>query len=186
MKNATTKMGFDELLDLGEVDLLIAKVQDVCAIKLRNKVIPGMEHDDVVQEVSLKVFKAMESYDNTTAKASTYFDNVIANMIKDCYKKAMSHKNLSVCNAYEYSEVTNEESDEPSNSIVVGSVDYDYENAEFMIDLMNNMGLTEREKEIFTLRCDGYEFKEIAEIYGVSKPRMTQIWSKIKAKYENM
>lgn len=186
MTNTTKKMGFDELLDLGEVDLLISKVQDVCAIKLRNKVIPGMEHDDIVQEVSIKVYKAIDSFDKETAKASTYFDNVIANMIKDCYKRAMSQKNLSICNAYEYSEVVSDESEELSKTVMVGDVDCGFENTEFMIDIRENMGLTEREKEIFTLRCNGYEFKEIAEKFGVSKPRMTQIWAKIKTKYENM
>lgn len=187
MTNTTKKMGFDEILETGEIDLLIEKVQDVCAIKLRNQVIPGMEHDDIIQEVSLKVFRVMDGYDKETAKASTYFDNVISNMIKDCYRRAMSQKNLALCNAYEYSEATtSEDSDEPAKTVAVGSVDHDYEYTEYMIDIMENMGLTDREKEIFTLRCNGYEFQEIAEKFGVSKPRMTQLWSKIRAKYENM
>lgn len=184
--NVNTKMGFDELLDLGAVDTLLDKAQKICKKKLSNKVFPGMEKDDVVQEALVKVYNSIDKYDSEKAKASTFFDHIISNVIKDCYKKATTEKNLLVCNASEYTEVSTDSDDvsEGKAGVTYGVVDHEYENSEFMMDLADNMGLNDREKEIFSMRCAGYEFKEIAEVIGVSKPRMTQIWKKIVSKYE--
>ncbi|MDM5335703.1 hypothetical protein QUF84_00130 [Fictibacillus enclensis] len=46
------------------------------------------------------------------------------------------------------------------------------------------MNLNEREQEIFHLRTQGYEFVDIAEMMGVTKARILQVWKGIKAKYE--
>lgn len=185
MTTANATMGFDELLAIGEVEGLLEKTKEVCEIKLRGKKFAGMEHQDVVQEVMIKVFNSIETYDSSKAKASTYFDRIIGNMIKDCYKKAMSGKNLMVVNSGEISDGFNEE-EQVDESYIVGEVDVEFENKEFLIDITENLGLNEKEKEIFELRSGGYEFVEIADILGVSKARISQIWKGIKNKYDAM
>lgn len=181
---------FEELYALKEFDAFFTKVKEKCEIKLRGKTFAGMEKEDVVQEVLIKVSNALGQYDAKKSQMSTYIDHIINNKIKDCYRKAVSYKNLCVVNALSISESIHEpeygEDDgyEDRNYIQLGCEDVGYENTDVLIDIMSNMGLSEREKEIFRLRSNGYEFVEIAKIMGVSKARISQIWAGVKRKYE--
>jgi RNA polymerase sporulation-specific sigma factor len=148
-----------------------------------------MDTEDVVQETVFKVYRMLDRYNSETSRMSTYVDHVIENMIRDCLRKCGSGKNLMVVNADEIAVNYDAEDDNGSASVSryqVGSNDYGYENAEVMMDVMDNMGLTDREKQIFQLYVEGYEFVEIAKMIGITKSRMSQIWSKIKSKYNQM
>ena len=79
-----------------------------------------------------------------------------------------------------------EESDGTDMALVLGHTGFAYENFEFLTDIMENMRLNDREKQIFRLRTSGYDFVEIAAIQGVSKARISQIWKGIRSKYETL
>jgi RNA polymerase sporulation-specific sigma factor len=181
-------MTYDELFATGDMDLFLEKVQKHTAAKIGSKRFAGMDTEDVVQETVFKVYRSLDLYNSETSRMSTYVDHVIENMIRDCLRKCGSGKNLMVVNAdeivvnYDPSELGSDE----RSTLQVGSIDYGYQNAEVMMDVMNNMGLTDREKQIFQLYVEGYEFVEIAKVIGVTKSRMSQIWSKIKSKYNQM
>lgn len=188
MANNTT-MGFDELFAIGDVENFLAKAKEKTAKKLAGKTFAGMEKDDVVQEVLIKIHRSMGKFDSDVARASTFVDHVIDNMIKDMYRKCMTEKNLVVVNAAELVTTYNEEEEEYGSltgSRQIGEIDVEFENVELITDIMENLGLNDREKEIFRLRSEGYEFVEIADHLGVSKARISQIWSSIRKKYENM
>lgn len=172
----TAKMSMDELLEVGEIDAILLKAKEKAEQKIRGKVFAGMDIDDVVQEVIIKVFKSLPRYDKEKAKLTTFVDHVIENMIRDMLRKAGKVSNLQVINAVQIMEDTEE-------TIQLGEIDQEYSYLELMMDIMNGIGLNEREKEIFQLRSNGYAFKEIAEAFGVSRPRMSQLWKGIVDKY---
>jgi RNA polymerase sporulation-specific sigma factor len=178
---------FDELYGIGDCDLFLAKAKEKCEQKLRGRKFAGMEKDDVIQEVLIKVHKSLEKYDSSKAKLSTYIDHVIENMIKDCFKKCGTEKNLTLVNAIELEEIYswNDEDSEKVSGLHLGTTDAGYLMVDLSIDISVNLDLTDREREIFNLRTQGYEFVEIAQMLGVSKARISQIWSGILSKLEN-
>lgn len=185
--NTTATMGFDELLAIGDMDAFLRKAQDKCRHKLKGQTFAGMDKEDVTQEVMIKLYKSLDQYDAQKAKLSTFVDHIIDNKIKDMYRKCMSEKNLNVVNAIQVVSTdldTEDEADGGEGMLTLGHEGYAYENFEFITDIMENMQLTDREKEIFKLRSSGYEFVEIADILGVSKARISQIWKGIREKYE--
>jgi RNA polymerase sporulation-specific sigma factor len=186
--SAQTASSFDELFALNEMDAFLQKAQEKCRAKIAHRTFAGMETDDVVQEVLIKVYRSMEKYDGSLSKVSTYVDHVMDNMIRDCLRKAGSGANLAVVNAFDlFNSVDHEQKnlEESGNSgtFVVGADDYGFENVEVLTDVMEHMNLVQREVDVFRLRLIGYEFVEIADILGVSKARISQIWKGIKEKY---
>lgn len=184
---STIEMGFDELYAVGQMDAFLEKARITCQTKLRGKRFAGMENEDVVQEVLLKVFRSMQKFDGEVAKASTFVDHIMDNMIKDCYRKTQTGKNLSIVNAYEIIDSYHNDEDEPDISfgtVQIGKVDVLYEKSEVVTDMMNHLKLSDQEKEVFRLRSSGYEFSEIAELLGKSKARVSQVWKSIRDKYE--
>lgn len=175
----------EQLLELEEIDLFLSKAKEKCEKKLRGKSFAGMEQDDVIQEVLIKVYKSLASYDKSKAKISTYVDRVIENMIKDSFKKCGSFKNLANVNALEIEDSYTSESDDApsmSHSVSVGNEDLNFLETEIYMDLETNKYLTKRERLVFDLHYRGYEKVEIAQMLGLSKARVTQIWKEIIAK----
>ncbi|WMT39260.1 sigma-70 family RNA polymerase sigma factor [Paenibacillus sp. D2_2] len=184
--STTMSMGFDELFAIGDVDAFLSKAEEKCRQKLRGKTFAGMEKEDVTQEVLIKLYRSLDQYDVTKARMSTFVDHLIDNKIKDMYRKCMTEKNLNVVNAIQVISTDLDIDDETGNGvgIALGHEGYAYENFEFVTDIMENMELNDREKKIFKLRSTGYEFVEIADILGVSKARVSQLWKGIREKYE--
>lgn len=185
-------MSFDELYGLGNVDLFLDKAKEKCEMKLRGKRFAGMETEDVVQEVLIKVHRSMEKYQSNKAKVSTFVDHVIENMIKDCYKKCATEKNLTLVNAveivdsYQGNEGMSSAQDKPSLTAQIGLEDVGFENTEVLLDFTYHLDLSDREAQIFQLFTQGYDFVEIAQILGVTKARISQIWKGIRLKYESL
>lgn len=186
MSLQSVSVGLDELYAMGEVEELLAKVKKKCEIKLKGKRFAGMEHEDVIQEVLIKTYKALDKYDKSLAKVNTFVNSIIDNMIKDCYKATMSGKNLAVVNAIDIAGSVQSEEGEEGACLQIGVEDRGFENCEVLMDIMDNMGLDDRERQVFRLRSAGYEYKEIAAIVGMSKSRVQQIWKSIVTKYENL
>lgn len=187
MMSATTALGFDDLFEIGDIDTFLNKAQEKCRHKLRGKTFAGMEKEDVTQEIMIKLYNALDKYDAEKAKMSTFVDHLIENKIKDMYRKCMSEKNLSVVNAVQLVCTdlgASDESDGTDTALTLGHAGFAFENFEFVTDIMENMKLNDREKEIFKLRTSGYEFVEIAAMLGVSKARISQLWKAIREKYE--
>jgi RNA polymerase sporulation-specific sigma factor len=183
----TVSMGYDELLAIGDMDKFLTKAKEMCEMKIKTSNFFGMEKEDVVQEVLLTVFKSINSYDNSKAKACTFFENVINNKIKDCVRKTGTKSNLMVTTAIELVPEFDAD-DKPADSAYLGvlsAADSGYACSEYEIDFMENIGLNDREKQIFKLRCSGYEFVEIASILGLTKARISQLWKGVVQKYED-
>ncbi len=183
---------FDELYAIGEMNLFLEKAINHCKAKIRTVKFAGMEIEDVAQEAAIKVLRSLDNYNAETSKLSTYVDHVIDNMIRDCLRYVGTQKNLMVVNAddlffnptLDISTKQDDVGDYYTNKF--GVIDAGYQNVEDIIDVTEHMGLNEREKEVFLLRMEGYEFTEIAKFIGVSKSRLSQIWSNVKDKCASM
>lgn len=170
----------DELYALGEMDVFFQKSKEKVEKRVHGMRLAGTDGEDVVQEALIKVYRYLPKYDSSKAKVSTYLDRIITSAIRDCLKKAGARSNLQVVNAIPLAIF--EGVDDTQVTYEAGAEDLGYENAELMMDIMDHLGLTEREKEIFRLRVSGYEFKEIAQVFNISRGRMSQIWSNITTK----
>ncbi|WP_426455411.1 sigma-70 family RNA polymerase sigma factor (plasmid) [Paenibacillus sp. S-38] len=183
IENNAQEMGLDELFALGELDAFLKKSEEKVAKKISGMKFAGMDADDVKQEALLKVYRSLDKYDSSKAKMSTFLDHIISNTIRDCLKKAGSGTNLRVVNAMSLNAYATDSMDGAEEmTLQVGTEDVGYTAFEVMTDLMENVGLTDREKEIFRLHASGYDFGEIAQVFKISRGRMSQIWSNITTK----
>ncbi|WP_312113546.1 RNA polymerase sigma factor [Brevibacillus reuszeri] len=173
----------DELYFAGKVDDFLQKAKENCEAKLLGMKFAGMTHDDVVQEVLLKVYRTMRDYDQEKARVTTFVDHVITNKIRDCLRKAGTQKNLTNSNAVWVS--TGEHSDDESGvgSYTASVEDYRYEEVEMMIDIMEYMQLSTRDKQILMMRSEGYYHEEIGQKFNISKERVCQIIKAILKQY---
>lgn len=185
MNAAAKDLGFDELFDMGDIDLLLEKTKEKCEQKLRGQRFAGMEKDDVVQEVLIRVHRSLDRYDSEKAKVSTYVEHVMDNMIKDCFRKAGSIKNLMVVNSADILHEYSADNNANTNGVQLGDVDAGFTLVDLEQDISIHLNLNSRERQIFRLRTQGYEFVEIAEMLGVTKSRISQIWKKILIKYNS-
>ncbi|WP_145052630.1 sigma-70 family RNA polymerase sigma factor [Paenibacillus xylanexedens] len=185
-------LSFDELFALGEVDEILRKSEEKVKIKTQHMRFAGIGKDDVVQEALIKVYTALNSYDSSKSRVSTFLDHVIDNSIRDTLRKVGSERNLRTVNALSLSTNGTVENMDPQEVGLLASelsagtrlavVEPGYGTFEIMEDIMHNLDLTDRQKEVIRLYTSGYSLKEIAEIFHVSRSRMSQIWSRIVAK----
>ncbi|MGZ0051983.1 RNA polymerase sigma factor [Brevibacillus gelatini] len=175
----------DELFFAGKVDDFLQKAKENCEAKLAGMTFAGMSRDDVVQEVLLKVYRTMKDYDHEKARVTTYVDHVITNKIRDCLRKAGAQKNLVNINAVMASREEKEE-EALLGSIAAPSEEARYEEVEMMIDLMEYMQLSVRDKEIIRMRREGYFHEEIGQRFNISKERVCQIIKSILKQYAEL
>jgi RNA polymerase sporulation-specific sigma factor len=197
MTTAPTTMTYDDMYAIGDMDAIFKKVMKHCKLKIGSTRFAGMDSDDVVQETLVKVMKSISMYNSDQSRLSTYLDHIIDSKIKDMLRKAGRAKNLAVVNAADvstaYGSETNANGDTEygdgacnPDAFQLQSIESGYADTDFLIDIMNNAGLNDREKELFRLRMAGYEFQEIAGILGVHKSRISHMWAKVKEKYQTM
>ena len=173
---------YDELLALGELDLFLEKVRNHTSKKIRNRDFAGMEREDVIQEVLIKVYKSIESFDPSKSKASTFVDHVIENKIKDCLRSAGSESNLCNVNSVPLIDDTSGE-EYIEGTIIIPVEESMYSYIEYLQDI-KNIDLTEKETEVVKLKIAGYNNTEIANILGCTRATVHNIWNKIKDKFE--
>lgn len=173
----------DELFFAGKVDDFLQKAKENCEAKLTGMTFAGMTHDDVVQEVLLKVYRTMKDYDQEKARVTTFVDHVITNKIRDCLRKAGTQKNLTNSNAVLVSSGDEDEEETMISRIAAPSEEYRYEEVEMMIDIMEYMKLSTRDKLILQMRSEGYYHEEIGQKFNISKERVCQIIKAIMKQY---
>lgn len=179
-----TARTYEEMLEQ-DIDAFMQKVKHVCAKKLRNIDLAGIEEDDVTQEVLMKVYMSLDNYDASKARLSTYVHRVIDNMIADCLRRCGAKKNLMVVNSLSIIERPYGE-EEKGEFVHLGITDEDIEYFELFTDIMENLQLNEIEKQVFRLRASGYEFAEIANYLKIKKHKVYSIWNHIKRKVETL
>lgn len=169
----------DKLLAEKETEEFLKEAMKLCRKKLSKIPISEVDKEDAVQVTIMKVHKALDTYDSAKAMASTYFDRVMNNGINSYLRYLKTHepftKSLGIADEYD------EEAE--GNVVALPSDASDYDVTDIMIDFLCYSNLTEKEKQVFQMRCEGREFKEIADALGCSKARISQIWKSLINKY---
>lgn len=171
----------DEVFAMGAMDQFLKAAKKVCESKVRGKKFNCMEEDDVVQEILIRVYKSVEKYDPEKASASTFFSRVMDTELLSYYRKSNAEKNKSLANAAQITDYYEEGTD----AVEAECDPTEYSVSEFYIDFMYNIGLTDKEKHVFKMRYEGFDYTEIADSLGVSKPYVSQLWKSIMTKYRN-
>jgi RNA polymerase sigma factor (sigma-70 family) len=179
---STIGKAYEELVAVGEVNNFLNAIHKFTERKLGRLSIAGSDTEDVVQEVLMKVYENISHYDRSKGAASTYFENIINNRITDSLRHASIKSNLNVVNA---TSIIDDEDmlgadDDRSLYTTLSTVD-DYSMVEINCILDT---LTDREKEIVTMKMDGYNLSEIAKHFGVSTTAIRKCWLRAVKKLE--
>jgi len=180
------KEAYKELEERNDMNMFLEKIRKYCTIKLHNTTFAGMDKEDVIQEILLKVYSVVNNYDLSKGSITTYLDKIIDNKVKDCLRHASSHTNLVNTNAQSLDIVANYEDQKTSKSfnIDLRADDSAYSCREYVLDILDRVKLTNKESEVLKLHLTGYSFIEIAKHSGCSKSRISHIWKNIRGKLE--
>lgn len=164
MKNELT---LDEMLVMGDIENFLGAIRKIASIKVRNKSFAGCEPEDVVQEVLMKVYTSIEAYDPNKTKATTFFNVVIDNKLKDIFKSLSSNANLMVANHVPLT--VGDDDDDHAQLEFALEDETEYACTDLMYDMLTNYNLTELEQKILKLKVVEFTNTEIAEMLGMSK-----------------
>lgn len=176
----------DELFELKDteefLDKFLEAVQVICRKKLSKLYyLNKYDKEDIMQDVLIKVYYAIDKYDKTISKPGAYFNRIVDNGITSCIRDMHRFKNIINTPS---SVITDPEVCDEIN--VVEPIEYNltddttvFDSVDVFIDFLENSNLTEQEKRIFNLRYSGLEFQEIAKIMGYTKARISQLWKNI-------
>lgn len=130
---------------------------------VRNRIADPYAAEDLVSEVFLKVYRKLESFDESRASLSTWIYSITKNTVIDYYKKSKTHS-LSFEEMAETGEI-------PDDMPVC---------EELLTDLAKALeNLSERERDLIILHYyRGYSLKRIAEMMGMSYINVKVIHSK--------
>ena len=196
---------FNELVEDKALDELLEASRKLCNYKMytQNIQLPiYVDKEDVMQDAMLKVFKAYKKFDPTKASANTYFSRVIDNAIIDHIRNSWNQVNgqgfssaANKLNSLTYSRLVNSLDNEDNGeneqffktsiekieqqiNKISSKTKTDFLCSELLADL--EYTLTEREKDIFILRYEGYTHEEIAKKLGVSRPTIAKDWRRVR------
>lgn len=194
--------GFNEMVEDEALDELLEASRKLCNYKMytQNIQLPiYVDKEDVAQDTMLKVLKAYKKFDPTKASANTYFSRVIDNAIIDHVRNSWNQITgqgfssvANKLNSLTYNRLVNsldnEENEQSFNTSterieqqinkISSKTKTDFLFSELLADL--EYTLTEREKDIFILRYEGYTHEEIAKKLGVSRPTIAKDWRRVR------
>jgi RNA polymerase sporulation-specific sigma factor len=168
-------MDFNTMIENNDYDAIMKKTREITSQKLSKTTMkfPGMDKEDIYQEVSIKIFKILKKYDPTIARASTFFDHAIDNQILDCYR--VSNKKYN-----DHLSLPEEESP------LLVEKENGFSKVELTIDILESKIMTPLEKKIFLYKQCGLRSVDIAKTLDYSPSRVTQIWNSVKKKLKKI
>ncbi len=143
----------------------------------------GMEVEDIVSIMEVKVWESISSYDASKASFYTYISNILEHLFVDLQKKASNKGNQMMANASSITSEYCKDDQWVSFHETIGKYDLDLYKVE--LELFINLGLTPKERTVVTLRQKGYETSKIANIMGLSEGRVSQLLSSARKKWLN-
>lgn len=179
-----SKKSFNEAVEMNDLELLFRSTKKVCSsvINIKRYKLPNhLDIEDITQEAVIKLLKALDSFDSTKSTANTFCNRVINNLIIDYVRSAVV------------------ESKKVDNSVGITSGDENFElgctgdrstiipqdndtNSEYhMVELLASITktLTDRQRELFMLRQEGYTMEEIAKKLSISRRTAQTDWSRV-------
>lgn len=147
--------------DLSFAHIMELLLDDIKYLSKKN--VPGMDADDVFQELLITLERCASSYDaQKKASFRTYFHNAARRRINDLYRQQTSQKrclNISAISIYQ-------EQDDDEYELPISDPYNAVDDIEYMLDFLKYSALTEQERVICVLREMGYSNQEISEQLG--------------------
>ena len=140
-----------------------------------HKKFPMSRFDDDFQQIArLGLWKACLRYDETKGKFSTYAVPCIANQIKMELRK-MGRKPIEVS-----LEALVKDADENSETLTISGMLIGEQDVGFVDTIWVDKELTDRQKRILSLLCDGMVQADIAREVGISQTMVSREVTKIR------
>ena len=176
------------------VDYIINKYKNLVRKKASSMFLIGGDHDDLIQEGMLGMFKAIRDYDvGRDVNFYTFADLCVSRQMYTAVQASNRKKHLPL-NTYVsiYGQLAEEENRERNNCALVNSIPSDQEkNPEEMILEQERLGVIEAaiekelssfEQEVFELHLTGMTYTEIAKVLGRDEKSTDNALQRIKGK----
>ncbi len=189
--NANSKDKEEQLLlqaqkgDQHALESIVLQYKGLVLKAVRNYyMIGGGDRDDIIQEGTIGLLKAITSYrKESSASFSTYAYNCVSNSIKDALRKVSSLNNMILNEAIQHAEQGAEESEQ---SFAVADIDAitlygENEKREEFYTILSAL-ITAEQMAVVRLYLDGYSYKDIAEQTNKTTKNIDNIISSVKVK----
>ena len=174
----------------GDIDAIISMLRP----KLKGKYeglyygggqkVAGMDVDDIIAIMEIKIWRTLEKYDPAKASYATFISRTLDNTYRDILRKAGRAKHLALINADAVAEERREyETAADTGHEVLGENDANLLKVE--IEIFANTDLTSKERTVIALKQKGYTSSHIAKIMGISAGRVSQLLSRAREKWLN-
>lgn len=168
---------------INDVEKILSRVKKIAGYKIARTSFAGMSNEDVIQEILINVYKALDKYDPSKSQLDTYLNHVINNKINDCIRIAKKH--IAMSNAVRLvDDIVGEEIEDDITTVSVE--ESGYISVEYLYDIANSLNLSEREVAILKLRLMGYKNEEIGKKLGYTKAFIGRILKGIKDKFATL
>lgn len=147
--------------------------------KFSSRAIPGMDTEDIMQELRIEAWTAWQSYDpDNGTKFLTYVYPILRQKTIDLYRGATAGKR-SLQNENSLNALMEDDGYEPTYTMT-----NDFEKVE-LDDVVDNFyaDLSEKDKAIFNLLREGYKKSEIAALCGVSPATVSRHKRKMRLNF---
>ncbi len=140
--------------------------------------VSGGDSDDILQEGTIGLLKAISTYKEESVTAfSTYAYNCIANNIKDALRKTQTLNNQMLNEALQGSEQADEA--QSTTDVILHYSEQEYK--EKFYSILSTL-ITAEQMVVFKLYMDGFSYKEIAEKTNKTAKNIDNTLTAIKIK----
>lgn len=144
----------------------------------RSFFLKGVDREDLIQEGMIGLFKAIDTF-NLQGNVSfiTYAHECIKNRMLDCIRSGMRLKNKTLTDSVPISEAESAHSGSPTpEEIAINAEEVD------MLKSLIATSLTDAERGIFDMYCDGKSYVDIAQAIGKNVKFVDNTLQKIRRK----
>ena len=183
-----------ELIKSGDkyaIDFLIEKYKDLVRRKTKSMYILGADHDDLLQEGMIGLFKAIRDYDaGRDASFYTFAELCITRQVYTAVQ-ASNRKKHSFLNTYVSLYEGKDAKDDEPLELIQALVSNDTRNPEEMVIDRENLEHLENcieqelspfEKQVLELYLTGMSYTEIARVLGKTDKATDNAMQRVKAK----
>ncbi|MBQ4506393.1 MAG: sigma-70 family RNA polymerase sigma factor [Firmicutes bacterium] len=175
-------------------DELYSRYKESVRVKARLYFMLGAEHDDIVQEGMIGLFKAIRSYDPSRgASFATYAELCINTRIISAVKSASRNKYKPLNEAFSLDLPIGPEDEEERTlgDMIAAGPDSDPEATYLSLELEKLIGPESKsfsgfEREVLTALLEGGDYRSIAESMGKTPKQIDNAMQRIRSKIKKM
>ncbi len=168
-------------------EILIEKFKKIVKLRAKSRTIAGADEEDVIQEGTIGLFKAIRTFDpNRDASFKTFANKCIDGQILNAMKKANSQKNQPL---NEFVTLTSDDENEQSlEDVLAASTELEPEQALLRKEILEGIKedseavFSPLEKKVLGAKLNGFSYQEIAKLLNKSPKSIDNALQRIKQK----